>query len=59
MQVYPDTFKKKSNEDDLYNICLGVICGSLCCIIIMVSLIILFFKPKEREDMLLSNSGSY
>ena len=24
MQVYPDTFKKKSNEDDLYNICLGL-----------------------------------
>ena len=56
MQIYPETYKKGNNGDDLYNICVGIICGSLCCIVIMILIIIIINKDdKENTDF----SGSY
>ena len=56
MQIYPNTFKKQNNGDDLYNICVWIICGSLCCIVIMVIIIILINK---EDDQIIDYSESY
>mgnify|MGYP001208731232 FL=1 len=40
-KVYPTTtIKNKDNGDDLYNISLGIICGSCICILVCVALIV-------------------
>ncbi len=57
MKVYPETIRRGDTGDDLYNICLGVVWGSLCCIILMVLLVIVIdMKIEELEN---DNSGSY
>jgi hypothetical protein len=56
MQIYPEIYKKGNNSDDLYNICVGIICGSLCCIIIMVIIIIIINKDDKG---IINYSGSY
>lgn len=56
MQIYPENYKKGDNGDTLYNLCIGIICGSCICTTLMVSIIFIFFKPKE--DILLDGSGS-
>jgi hypothetical protein len=57
MKVYPETIKRRNTGDDLYNICIGVIWGSLCCILLMVLLVIVVnLKIEELEN---DNSGSY
>lgn len=53
MQIYPENYKKGDNGDTLYNLFIGIICGS--CTTLMVSIIFIFFKPKE--DTLLDSSG--
>tara|TARA_B100000767_G_C19662703_1_gene491718 strand:+ start:189 stop:416 length:228 start_codon:yes stop_codon:yes gene_type:complete len=57
MKVYPETIRVKNTGDDLYNICIGVIWGSVCCILLMVLLVIVInLKIEELEN---DNSGSY
>ncbi len=57
MKIYPETIKRGNTDDDLYNICIGVIWGSVCCILLMVLLVIVInLKIEELEN---DNSGSY
>tara|TARA_Y100001935_G_C17165140_1_gene437307 strand:+ start:683 stop:856 length:174 start_codon:yes stop_codon:yes gene_type:complete len=57
MKIYPETIKTGDTGDDLYNIYIGVIWGSLCCILLMVILVIVVnLKIEALEN---DNSGSY
>ena len=54
MKVYPETIRKIDNGDALYDLCIGVICGSCFCIILMVIVIIITINKLDNEE----NSGS-
>jgi hypothetical protein len=50
VQVYPTNMtKKQDNGDELYDLCIGIICCSCLCITILVSIII-FITLNIEED---------
>lgn len=49
-KVYPTNIKRR-NEDDLYNVSIGVICGSCLCILLCVLLIVLISLVIDEDDI--------
>ena len=50
--IYPSSYSKDNKSDQIYNLCVGIIWGSLICICFMVLIIILLVRNE-------TSSGSY
>ena len=55
MKVYPETIKKRDNGDILYDLCIGIICGSCICIVLLVIIIIITVNKLDNNDNSFSN----